>query len=439
MQQRGKLLRVLGLGFGLAAVVGGVIGGGILRTPGAVAGQLGAAWLILLVWLIGGLYILLDANFGAELATMLPKDGGPYVYAHRAYGDYGGFVVGWSDWLLNVCGLAYLAVLAGEYWTSLFGSGFNEKAVAITLLIVMAAWNAIGVRSGSELQKIVSVAKGVGILIFVVLCFALASKGDVPLPPSSHAVEPLRFAGVILAVQLVLETYAGWNTVVYFAEENTNPGRNIPLAAFIGIFVVIGIYLLVNVALLYALPIPALAASNMPAAAVMTASFGARGGQITYALALLSLLGVLNVNVMYVPRTMFALARDGLFFAPAAIVNRGGTPIVALAMTILPALFLITVGSFEQLVATTQFFTIFGSVLIVIAFFLLRRREPDLPRPWRAKGYPYLPFINLLVVIALFLGYLAAAPQNSLYALAVLALSYPIFWVTKKLSRGRVQ
>lgn len=115
-------------------------------------------------------------------------------------------------------------------------------------------------------------------------------------------------------------------------------------------------------------------------------------------------------------------------------MNRGGTPIVALGMTILPALLLITVGSFEQLVATTQFFTMFGSVLIVIAFFLLRRREPDLPRPWRAKGYPYLPFINLVVVIALFLGYLAAAPQNSLYALAVLALSYPIFWVTKKIS-----
>ncbi|MBA4122952.1 MAG: amino acid permease [Acidobacteria bacterium] len=434
---KNKLLRILGVTFGLAVVIGGTIGVGILRSPGAVAAQLGSVWLVILVWTLGGVYSLLGANYTAELATMIPKAGGPYVYAHRAYGDYGGFVVGWSDWLLNTLSIAYISIVFGEYAAALLAPNFSSGVVvfSVTILLLLTALNWIGLRAGSGTQKLTSLLKAIALLGFIVACFIFGGQNNSVSAEQTTVIAPSGFAlftGFILAFQLVLGTYAGWNSAVYFAEEDTNPEQNIPRSMFGGIALIIAIYLLVNLALLYVLPLSQMAASKFAGADAMNLIFGERSGQIITVLALLSIIGIINANLMFTPRTLLALGRDGLFLDKAATVNKGGTPVFALLMTVLPAIILITIGTFEILLAVTEFFAVTNTILLIGSLFLLRRREPDLPRPFRAWGYPFAPLVMLLAAILLFFGYIVSNLSNSLYAIVALATSYPIFLLIKK-------
>ena len=436
--QRDKLLRVLGLGFGLAVVVGGTIGVSIFRLPGSITALLGSARLVLAVWMLGGIYTLLSANYTAELATMLPKAGGPYVYARRAYGDYAGFVVGWSGWLGDTAALAFMPIAFGEFATALFAPKFSGSVTlfAVTILLSLTVLNWLGVRAGSRAQELVSLLKAVALLIFVGVCFTVGGRGSAAnlgqaVSPAPANVASL-FAAFVLSFQLVLGAYGGWNSVVYFAEEDKDPARNIPRSLHGGVLLVIAIYLLVNLALLYVLSLPQMAASKLAAADAMSAIFGSRGGQIVTALALLSTVGVLNAAIMFVPRTLYGLGRDGLFTARATAVNRGGTPVVALGVAVAVAVILIAVGTFEKLMAVYAFFAVANNILLVGALFVLRKREPDLPRPFRTFGYPVAPVILLLVSIAFFVGYIISDTTNSLYALVVLAAIYPIYRLIKR-------
>lgn len=438
LAQKGKLLRILGVGFGIAVVVGGTIGVGILRSPGAVAAQLGSFWLIILVWLLGGIYALLGANFTAELATMLPKAGGDYVYARRAYGNYGGFVVGYSTWILNALALGYMAIVFGEYAAALFAPTFSNGVVvfSVSILVLLTALNWIGLRTGSQTQKLTSLLKALALLGFVAACFIFGGQNDFSNTEQTVSPAPAgyfaSFVAFILAFQLVLGTYAGWNAVVFFAEEDRNPSRNIPRSLFGGVLLIIVIYLLVNLALLYVLPVPQLAASKFAAADAMSLISGERSGQILTALALLSIIGIINALLMFVPRVVFALGRDGMFANNAATVNKGGTPVFALAFTALPAIVLAAIGTFEKLLAISEFFAVTNTILLIGSLFILRRREPDLPRPFRTWGYPFTPLILLLISFAIFVGYIVSNPSDSLYAIAALAVSYPIFLLVKR-------
>ena len=435
--QEAKLLRILGVTFGLAVIIGGTVGVGILRSPGAVAAQLGSVWMIILVWTLGGIYSLLGANYMAELATLVPKAGGPYVYAHRAYGDYGGFVVGWGDWLLNTLSLSYMCVVFGEYASGLLAPHLaNATAIfAVLILILLTILNWIGLRAGSGTQKLTSLLKTIALLGFVVACFVFGGKHDTSGAQDAAIVQSSGFAlfvAVILAFQLVLGTYSGWFSAIYFAEEDTNPARNMPRSLFGGIAVIIGIYLLVNFALLYVLPLSQLAGSKFAGADAMSLIFGTRSGNIVTGLALLSIVGIINATLMLTPRTLLALGRDGLFLNKAATINKGGTPVVAMVMTVVPAMFLVVVGTFEILVAIAEFFAVTNTILLIGSLFLLRLSEPDAPRPFRAWGYPYAPLIMLIAAVLLFFGYIVSNFTNSLYALVALAISYPIFLLMRR-------
>jgi APA family basic amino acid/polyamine antiporter len=438
LAQRTRLLRVLGVGFGLAVVVGGTIGVSIFRLPGSITALLGSGWLVLAVWALGGLYTLLSANYTAELATMLPKAGGPYVYARHAYGDYAGFVVGWSGWLGDTAALAFMPIAFGEFATTLLAPKFSGSVTifAVAILLSLTVLNWFGVRQGSGTQKLISFLKAVALLGFVVVCFAVGGRNNAATSGQSVLPTPANVtslsAAVVLSFQFVLGAYGGWNSVIYFAEEDKDPSRNIPRSLHGGVLLVVVIYLLVNLALLYVLSLPQMAASKLAAADAMSAVFGSRGGQIVTALALLSTVGVLNAAIMFVPRTLYGLGRDGLFTTRAVTVNRGGTPVVALAVAVTAAVILIAVGTFETLMAVYAFFAVANNILLVGALFVLRKREPDLPRPFRTFGYPYVPFILLLVSIAFFVGYIISDTANSLYALVVLAASYPIYRLIKR-------
>jgi basic amino acid/polyamine antiporter, APA family len=427
---KNSLLRILGVPFGIAVIIGGTVGVGILRSPGAIAGQLNSVWPIVLVWVVGGLYSLLGANYMAELATMVPKAGGPYVFAHRAYGGYGGFVVGWGDWLLNTLSLSYMCIVFGEYSASLFAPGLANAAVyfAVLVLILLTGLNWIGLRVGSGTQQVSSLLKAVALLAFVAACFVYGGNDHTAAKPATPPLTgfPL-FVAVVLAFQLVLGTYSGWFSSVYFSEEDTDPDRNIPRALFGGIALIIAIYVLVNLALLYVLPLDQLAGAKFAGADAMRIVFGERSSQIVTALAILSIVGIINATLMFTPRTLFALGRDNLFFEKATSVNRGGTPHAALAMTALPAMFFVVVGTFEMLVAIAEFFAVTNTILLITSLFVLRRREPDTPRPFRAWGYPYAPLTMLIAAILIFLGYLVGNFGSSIYAVAAIGVSYPIF------------
>ena len=433
-----KLLRILGVGFGLAIVIGATIGSGILRTPGVVAANLGSAWPVLAVWLLGGVYALVGANTFAELATMLPEDGGGYVYIRRAYGNFFGFAGGMNDFILTCCGAAYISIIFGEYAAALFSSlSGRENVVAVIVLLILFLVNWAGLRAGDFTQKLMSFVKVVAFLVLIAACFIFGGGGSATSAESAAAVaSPLSvFAAVAISLQAVMETYAGWSSAVYFAEENTDPARAIPRSLFLGVLLVMTIYVLVNGALLYALPLPQIAASKLPAADAAQMVFGEVGGKVITALALCSILGILNSIVLYNPRVLFAMSRDGLLPRQGAKVNKGGTPTVALLVTVALMMLFAISGTFETLLAIAAFLGLAGDSVCYLSIFVLRRREPDLPRPFRAVGYPVLPAVVLIGAWVLLVVYAVGNTRNSLYSLGILALLYPLFLVLKGFSK----
>ena len=416
------LIRILGVGFGLAVIVGSTLGIGILRTPGLVAGQLPNARAILAVWIAGGLYTLVGAVCLAELGTMLPEAGGYYVYARRAFGDGVGFAVGWTDWITYCAVLGYVSIAIGEFTALLLPSlGGHEKAVAILALASLAALQLAGLRVSSRFQEITTVAK-FGAFLTVVLA-AMAFAPGISSGSASESQAP-SFAGLIVALQSVVITYGGWQSALYFAEEDRDPNRNLPRSMIGGVASVIVVYLLVNIALLSVLPIGDLARSTLPAADAAQRLLGGRGREIITILSIVSLPPMLNAILMIGTRILFAMGRDGLLWRRAASVTARGTPAAAMLATTAVALALIATGTFQRLVAVVAFFLAANYVVCCLALVVLRRREPDRARPFRAWGYPWSAALVLAGAVAFLAGATAGDTINAAGALALLALGF---------------
>ena len=418
------LIRILGIGFGLAVIVGSTIGIGVLRTPGLVAGQLPNRTAILSVWVIGGLYTLVGAACLAELGTMLPEAGGYYVYARRAFGDTAGFAVGWSDWITYCAVLGYVSIAMGEFTALLVPSlAGSEKAASMAALAALGGLQLAGLRVSSRFQEITTAVKCAAFLAVVVAALLFA-----PATPASAvaASQTPSFAGLIVALQSVVITYGGWQSGLYFSEEDRDPGHNLPRSMIGGVAAVIVVYLLVNVALLAVLPIGDLARSTLPAADAAQAIVGRSGGAIITVLSIVSLPPMLNAILMIGTRILFAMGRDGLLWSRAAGVNARGTPAAAMLATTVVALALIATGTFQRLVAVVSFYLAANYVVCCLALFVLRRKEPALARPFRAWGYPWSAAL-VLVGAALFLaGAAVGDPTNAAGALALLAVGFLI-------------
>jgi basic amino acid/polyamine antiporter, APA family len=434
--QRGRLLQILGVGFGLAVIIGNTIGGGILSTPGSVATYLPNAWLFIGVWVAGGIYALLGVVSVAELGTMLPRSGGQYIFARHAFGDYAGFVVGWNDWVSTCGASAFIALVAAQYTAVLFPS-LERATVSVALAIVIAfallQWR--GIRWGSAAQNISSLLKALAFMVLIVACFALGGKSaaEEPVAAAQASNAPL-FGSIILALQAVIYTYDGWTGVIYFSEEVRDPGRNIPRSMFGGVLSVIAIYLLINLAVIYVLPISEVAGKDLALGAAAQVIFGAHGDQVFRSLMIVSLLSAVNACYLMATRVLFAMSRDGLFASRVAQVNEGGTPVLSLLISaIITALFILT-GSIDQVLAVTAFFFVANYMVSFAAVFALRRREPDRERPYRAWGYPWTTGLSLAGSIAFLAGAVKSDTRNSLYALALLAASYPTFHLLKRLA-----
>lgn len=411
-----RLQRILGLGFGLAVIVGSTLGVGILRTPGLVAGQLGTPAAILAVWIVGGLYTLLGSVCLTELGAMLPEAGGYYVYARRAFGPQVGFAVGWTDWLTYCAVLGYISIGLAEFVGVLApATAGMVTPIAIAALLAFVALQWGGVRISSRFQEVATAIKFAAFLALIAACLVARGAGS----GSATALPPATFSGVIVALQSVVITFGGWQSALYFTEEDRDPARNLPRAMIGGVASVIAVYVLVNVALLHVLPMTALARATLPAADAAQIVAGATGSRIIIVLSVVSLAPLLNAIMMIGTRIMFAMSRDGYLPRGAARVNAGGTPTVAMVATTAVAVVLIATGTFQKLVAVASFFLAANYFICCLALVVLRRREPDAVRPFRAWGYPWSAAIVIAGAAAFLAGALAADTRNAVIALAL--------------------
>ncbi len=434
---RGKLLQVLGMWFGIAAAVGNTIAAGIVRTPGDIAQILPNVWFFFGVWVIGGLYALFGASSMAELGAAIPRSGGQYNFSRRAIGDYAGFIVGWSDWLSSCGTLAAVAIVIGEYSGKLFGSlAGAEKTIAVGVIVGFGILQWRGVRWGSGAQLLTAAMKTGAFVVLVIACFALGGNTHRASLAAETATKlalpsgwPLAVA-VMLGLQAVFYTIDGWDGVIYFGEEVRDPGKDVPRAIFGSVFSIMGIYLLLNAAVLYVLPMSEIAGNNFSLGTAAERIFGRYGDPIIRSIMVISLLSCINAVQLFCSRILYAMSTDGLFFRSVARVNKGGTPTLALLLSTIAGV-LFVLGSFERVIAMLSFFFVANYTLSYASLFVLRRKEPQMPRPYRAWGYPWTTGIALIGSILFLVGSILTDRENAPLALGMLVLSYPLYRILK--------
>jgi APA family basic amino acid/polyamine antiporter len=363
---------------------------------------------------------------------MLPQSGGQYVYAQRAFGPFAGFIVGWSDWA-STCGTVaavgfVLAGSAGHLVPALAG---HPVLVSLGTVVVLTAILWHGARWSDRAQRITSAVKALALGMLVVACVwyrgptVAASANAMPLAAPT-------LTGFIVAMQGVIYTYDGWTAPLYFSEEVRNPGRELPRSILTGLGVTMAIYLALNAGFVHVVSLPAMAQYGLPAATAAGQIFGPRGNTIVQLIVVLALPSTICACLLAASRVVFGLGRDGLASGRAMQVNPGGTPITGLLLSaLMGAAFLLT-GTFEAAVAMLSFFFVANYALSFAAVFVLRRREPDLSRPYRTKGYPWTTGLALVGSIAFLVGAVISDPRHVLWALALLSLSYPVFrWLRR--------
>jgi len=429
----GSMLRILGVTFGIAVAVGGTIGSGIMRTPSQIANRLPSVSLIMLAWAAGALYSLLGAWSLGELGAMIPSSGAFYTIARRAYGDYVGFVVGWTDWV-GQCGSGAAAViLAGEYGRDLLPTLRHPilTATAMAAMIALLQWR--GIRWGSRFQNVTS---AITALVFLGLIAAAYLRPHHAPPVSApFGVIPSGWPFVlsfVLVLQAVIFTFDGWYSSLYFGDEIKNPGREMPRSMLSGVLLLSAIYLLTNSALFHVLGIAGVAKEDLPVAALGASIFGEFGNTAVRALMVLALAALANASFLSATRVLYAMSRDGWGARGLARVNAGGTPSIALLLTTCATMIFLLSGSFDRVIAVTTFFFVARYALSYLAVFRLRKSEPDAPRPYRAWGYPWTTGAAVAGSVGFLVGVIASDTRNSAYSLLVLVASYPVYRLAQK-------
>lgn len=440
---RTSLSRILGFGFSVALAFGGTVGVGILSLPGEVAAALGDVRLIVGIWIAGGLYALLGAVSIAELAAMLPQAGGFYLYARRAFGRPAGFVVGWNDWIQNCVTISYASLTAAQFIAVLLpGTAGHGTLVAIACMVAPMLLQWMGVRIGGGLQNLISASVGTLLVLLGVGClFATPAPtlgADPPMPQSAASLPWMSAAMVAAfasALRSVIVTYDGWYTAIYLAEDTVDASRNVPRAMISCALLVTAIYVLINLGLVHALSLPALAASPLPAADAARLILPAGGATFVTFLSLCTLVGLINAATLGAPRVLFALLRDGLASGRVIEVSEGGTPRAALAITTLASIGLVLVRTRSQLIDIAAVLFVFNYVTAYGSLFVLRWREPTLPRPFRAPGFPWITGLVFAGSITFLVAAVADNVTTGIGAFILIGLAAPVgMWLTRRAS-----
>jgi APA family basic amino acid/polyamine antiporter len=302
------------------------------------------------------------------------------------------------------------------------------------VVVVFTVMQYRGVRWGDRVQQVTTLLKAVAFVALIIACFTVAPASAPVVPAVATTTAAVGFTSIVLAMQAVIFTYDGWNGMLYFSEEVRDPGRQIPRAMFAGVFSIIAIYVLVNVAFVHVLGMPGLAASDFAAGAAAQTLFGARGDTIIRALLIVALFSGVNAYALFCSRIPYAMARDGLFPKWGMIVNDGGTPTATLLLSGALAVGFLLTGTYNSVIAVAAFFFVLNYVFSFAAVFKLRRTMADAPRPYRALGYPFTTGFSLLGGIAFLIGAIVSDRRNSLISIGLLIASYPIYAVAM---RGR--
>jgi APA family basic amino acid/polyamine antiporter len=437
----GSLLRILGLGFGIAISIGGSIGVGILRAPGIVAAQLPHPGWIMAAWAAGGLYAFLGTVCVIELGTSVPKAGGWYAYAREAFGEFPAFVVGWSFWLTLACSMSYGSVAMCEYLgelvPALAGLG---KPLGTAILVAFLLFQLTGLKPVSRLLEVTGFLKGIVFLLLIGACFLIAPHRTGTAAPAASSSPPgwLFLPALVFALQAIVQTYDGWQMPCCFTEEDRNPTRNLPRAMMLGTGILIVIYVGMNLALLTILSVPEMAGSKLAAATAFAKIFGSLTGRIITSIAIVNILGLLNSNFLLTSRVLFAMARDALFFHGATRVSRTGVPVFGTVFTGAAALLVMLFsGSFERIFSIAAILNVVCYAAGYGALIVLRVRKPDLPRPFKVWGYPVVPLVALVGSVLFLWGTVAEDPTGALLTLGLIAVSYPTFLLMRRAQRQR--
>ena len=432
------LPRRIGLWSAMAVLVGSTIGSGIFRVPSTVAAEVGTVGAMAALWVIGALVALFGALTLAELAVLFPRSGGIYVFLREAYGPLPAFLFGWTELLvIRPSALGAIATLFAEYLGGLVAlEPGGVKLVAAGAILVLAAANIRSVTWGAAVQNVSTAAKVLALAGLALLAFAL---GDGSAGALARPIEftPLSWGGFGLALVSVMWAYDGWADLTFLGGEVKDPDRTLPRALLGGTAAVVAVYLVVNAAYLYVLPVEAMADRPLVAADAARTFLGAAGASVVAGMVMLSAFGALNGATMTGPRIFFAMADDGLFFRPIASVHpRWRTPWAAIALAASLGIGYVSLRSFEQLADSFILGIWPFYALAVGAVFRLRRTRPEMERPYRTWGYPWVPLVFLAASLAMLGNALIEQPGSTLVGFGIILLGVPVFYGWRAL-RGR--
>ena len=472
-----QLKKTIGLWSATSLVIGSIIGAGIFMRPSTMAGQLGSPTLMLSVWVAGGVVSLLGAMIYAELGAMYPETGGPYIYLQEMYGNLPAFLYGWSCLVvINTASLASFAFVCADYagwfihlprfspatehwikWHIPFLAdiypleNFGTKAVAILILLFLTIVNYRTIRGGNVMQVAATVLKAFA-LILVIGGILFSGKGHaanfITNGPGFQPQPWLIFTAVMAASSGAFSTYDGWYNINMMAGEVINPQRNISKSLFLGLGACIAIYLLANLAYLYVLPVGTMAHSSLVAADAVNAVLGSSGAALAAALIIISCFGAAQNNFIANARVTFLMGQTGDFFAwTGRIQPKYGTPGNAMIIMGLWSILFILSGSFDIMADMFVFMAWVFYGLTAIGLFILRRKRPDLPRPYSVVGYPWLPAIFILFTLFYLVTTVynditaystGKAPIiNSVFGLVLTAAGIPFYWYFQRQKRKK--
>jgi APA family basic amino acid/polyamine antiporter len=445
------LVRGLGLLDSVLLLVSGVIGSSIFLTAKDIAGPLPQPMLFLLVWVIGGVVSLFGCAAFAELGSMFPESGGQYVYLRQAYGDLVAFLYGWMLFsVANGGTIAALSVAAAAYTGQVFPIVSQEHVIlslagitvtrahvfGLLLIAVLTTVNVMGLRWGALLQNISTWTKFAAMAAFVILGFAIG-KGDwshfhsngVGLTMGLHPTQLISVMGIALIA--VFWAYDGWVYITWVAGEVKEPRRNVPLAMVLGVLVVGAIYMAMNMTYLYALPLGEIAKHDTIAHAAAAALFSPGAAVWLSLLIAVSCFSAAATCTLSGARVCLAMAQDGVFFKRMALIHpKWRTPAFGLIGQGIWAALLTLSGRYDQLYTYVIFGMVLSYTLTVIGLFLLRWKRPDIPRPYRCAGYPWLPGIYVLVGVSWTLNTIITRPTQAFWGATIVLLGVPgyLYW-----------
>jgi APA family basic amino acid/polyamine antiporter len=429
------LPRRLGIWSAAAVLVGSTIGSGIFRVPSTVADRVETLGAFSLIWIVGALVALMGALTIAELAAMFPRSGGIYVFLREAYGPLPAFLFGWTELLvIRPSALGAIAMIFAEYAGRLFGYGPGwVRWVAAGAILLLGLANIRSVKWGAVVQNLSTGAKIACIVGLAIVAFLLGDGGGGALA-NPNGMAPASWVGFGLALVSVMWAYDGWADLTFMAGEVKDPGRTMPRAIIGGVLAVAAIYLTIVAAYLWVMTMQEMADSQLVASDVAEKVFGAVGASVVAGMVMISTFGALNGSTMTGPRILYAMAADGNFFSPIALVHkRWRTPYAAIGLAAGLGIAYVLGRNFQQLADSFVLGIWPFYALAVLAVFRLRRTRPEVPRPYRTWGYPVVPVVFLLAATGMLLNSAINNAKETLFGFAIILAGIPAYYLWRAL------